>query len=122
MKRGRKGWDEMGRERGRGGERERGIGGVRRRGALEGRERIGRGVGREGGRRGGKGRGRGYIGRGVGMGGDVEEEGEWYRSGRGVGKEGGRRGWRGGEKRGRSFLFVTLGRAGAYSYPLTYRS
>ena len=70
--------------RGEGEGRERGIGGVRRGGALEGRERIGRGVGREGGRRGGK--GRGYIGRGVGMGGDVEEEGEWYRSGRGGGR------------------------------------
>ena len=55
-------------------------------GALEGRERIGRGVGREGGRRGGRGRGRGYIGRVVGMGGDGEEEGEWYvGSGRGGG-------------------------------------
>ena len=68
-------------------------------GAIEGRERIGRGEGREGGRRGCK--GRGYIGRG-----DVEEEGEWYREwkrgrervGRGVGREGGRRGWRGGKK------------------------
>ena len=55
-------------------------------GALEGRERIGRGVGREGGRRGGRGRGRG-IGRGVGMGGDGEEEGEWYV---GSGRRGGR--------------------------------
>ena len=101
-------------------------------GAIEGRERIGRGVGREGGRRGGKGRGRGYIGRGVGMGGDVEEEGEWYREwkrgrervGRGVGREGGRRGWRVGKKwkENRVFLFVTLGRAGAYSCPITYRS
>ena len=45
-------------------------------GALEGREKIGRGVGREGGRKGG--RGRGYIGRVVWMGGNGEEEGEWY--------------------------------------------
>ena len=52
-------------------------------GALEGREKIGRGVGREGRRRGG----RGYIGRVVGMGGDGEEEGEWYV---GSGRRGGR--------------------------------